>query len=145
LPFAHAQQPDQTRRFSVELSVATESLSKPQFRQNGRVVVHAKITNISSQDQTITVWWPGGGCWISDNPVISTEVNTLVTSEPIKKRLKPRESHAEDYEVFWYPRTQPTATFKLGFFPAAATRKSCERDTVSNDQIVWSNAIALAQ
>jgi len=108
-------------------------------------LVHAKITNISSQDQTITIWEPGVGCWTSDNGVISTDVNALATSEPIKKLLKRGEAFTEDNEVFWYPRTQPAITFKLGFFPAAETQVSCKRDTVPRNQIAWSNAVTLTQ
>ena len=146
-PFAQAQQqlPDFRHPLSVKLSIVTDSLHKPLFRHNGGFLVHAKITNISGQDQAITVWEPGGGCWISDNTVISTEVNTLSTDKPIKILLKPGEVHTEDNEVFWYSRTQPAITFKLGFFPAANGHVSCKRDTIPRDQISRSNAVTLTQ
>jgi hypothetical protein len=151
LPFAHTQQlpdfklPNFKRPFSVELSIVTDSLRRPLFRSHGGFLIHATITNISSQDQSITVWEPGGGCWISNNGLISTEVNTLSTSKPIRILLKPGEAHVEDNEVFWYRRTQPAVTFKLGFFPAAEARVSCNRDTIPRDQIAWSNAVTLTQ
>jgi hypothetical protein len=77
--------------------------------------------------------------------VISTEVNTLATDKPVKIALKPGEAYTEDNEVFWYSRTQPTITFKLGFFPAAEARASCKRDTIPRDQVAWSNAVTLTQ
>ena len=129
----------------IELSIATDSLNGPLFRRNGWFRVHAKITNISNRDQMITVWAPGGGCWISDSAMISTEVNTLVTGKPMKKLLKPGQTYADDNDVIWYPRTQSSTIFKLGLFPAAESRESCKRDTIPRDQIVWSNAVTLTQ
>ena len=143
---AHTQQLiDQKRQFAIEISIQPESLQKELFRRNGRFLVQARIVNISIENQTIVSWEPGGGCWISDNEVISTEVNALMTSEPAKRILKPKEALIEHMEVVFYPRSQRAIMFRLGFFPTAKSRESCKPDAIPRGQITWSNTVTLTQ
>jgi hypothetical protein len=143
VPFARAQQPtDQKGPFTIDLSIVTDSLHKEMFRRNGGFLVYAKIANVSGENQTITVWTQPGWSWVSDNPVIDPDISAL-KNVPKTRVLQPGEVYGEDVWLYFYPRTQKSVTFRLGFFPRARLPISGRPDAIPRDQIFWSNAVTL--
>lgn len=141
--FACAQQStNQKGPFAVELSIARDSLHKDLFRRRGDFRVQARITNISAEKQTITVWTQRGWSWLSDSPVIHPDTNANQNLSETRV-LRPGEIYSEDVRVHFYPRIQKSVTFRFGFFPRARLPISGRPDAIPRDQIFWSNAVTL--
>ncbi len=112
------------------------------FRRGGAFWVQAKITDISGENQTITVWTQTGWSWLSDNPVILPDISAKQNVSGTRV-LKPGESYYEFVGVTFYPRTQTPQKFRLAFFPRAKLPISGRPKDIPRDQLAWSNEVTL--
>lgn len=136
------QSSDQRRPFAIEVSIVRDSLHKELFRRDGSFLVDAKITNVSGEKQTITIWTQAGWSWLSDSPVIhpDTNANQNVSGTRV---LQPGEVYSERVGILFYPRSRKSVTFRLGFFSSATLPISGRPDALPRDQLSWSNAVTL--
>ena len=143
VPLARAQQstPDKSP-LAIEVSIVRDSLPRELFRRGGDFRVQTKITNISGEKQTITVWSQPGWSWLADSPLVHPDTNANQNVSETRV-LRPGEVYGEDVGMHFYPRDRKPVTFRLGFFPKAKLPVSGRPDAIPTDQIFWSNAVRL--
>lgn len=128
----------QSARFKISISIDRRSLTTDFYRSTGRFYVDTKIRNISSMDQTITVWTNFGWSWVSDQPDISPGIEAL-KNYPRLVTLKPRQEYQSRIEMISARHSRKPITFRLGLVPDALKPVSANRQDYKD--VTWSNPV----
>lgn len=131
-----------TASFRVQVSIDADSLNAAPYKIRGVFFVKYTITNISVDDQNITVWTQHGWSWLSSSPEVSPGIEAL---QNISSRgtLHPREIYQSSVEMWTDPRGKRPVTFRLGFYPDATRPVSTMKGTDLGKAVSWSNEVTL--
>lgn len=126
--------------YQIKIAIDRESLATEFYKSAGRFYVDATIRNISSTNQTITVWTNFGWSWVSDQPDIGPGTEAL-QNFPRQIVLKPRQAYRAPIEMISERHSKIPVTFRLGFVPDASRPASMNRQDYKD--VAWSNFVTL--
>ena len=126
--------------YQIKVTIDRESLATDFYKMAGRFYVDATIRNISSTNQTITVWTQFGWSWIPDQPGVSPDINAL-QNFPREIVLKPRQAYRAPIEMLSERHSKKPVTFRLGFVPDVSRPASTNSQDYKD--VAWSNFVTL--
>jgi hypothetical protein len=140
--FASASSWCEAMPFQVAIAIDADSLNAASYKTRGVFFVKTTIKNISSSDQTITVWTQHGWSWLSSSPDVSPGIDALQNISS-RRTLHPGEAYESSVEMWIDPRGKRPVTFRMGFYADATRPVSGMTDEGISKTVSWSNEVTL--